>query len=147
MFKFMLAYADQPIPLSKKNSQGVYEFSHFNRYDFLKRDKAGELYWDDEFLFEVDPTSTIMMNREAMWQQIDMKLQSGAFGQLGSLETMRLYWSLMEKNHYPNAGDVLSQIEMMLAEQQQQAQMMQEMGDMTNEMPVMPSGNENNPLP
>jgi hypothetical protein len=53
----------------------------------------------------------------------------------------------MEKNHYPNAGDVLSQIEMMLAEQQQQAQMMQEMGDMSNEMPVMPSGIENNPIP
>ena len=76
-----------------------------------------------------------------MWQQIDMKLQSGAFGQLGSLETMRLYWSLMEKNHYPNAGDVLSQIEMMMAEQQQQAQQMAEMqqteGGMPNEMPVM----------
>ena len=84
-------------------------------------------------------------NREAMWQQIDMKLQSGAFGQLGTLETMRLYWSLMEKNHYPNAGDVLSQIEMMLAEQQEQAQMMQQAqapemgaeGGMPNEMPVM----------
>ena len=79
-----------------------------------------------------------------MWQQIDMKLQSGAFGQLGSLETMRLYWSLMEKNHYPNAGDVLSQIEMMIAEQQQMAQQAQ-MG-VPNEMPAMPSGNENIPL-
>jgi hypothetical protein len=84
-----------------------------------------------------------------MWQQIDMKLQSGAFGQLGSLETMRLYWSLMEKNHYPNVGDVLSQIEMMLAEQQQMMQEQQAMmpEGVPNEMPVMSSGDENYPLP
>ena len=87
----------------------------------------------------------MMANREAMWQQIDMKLQSGAFGQLGSLETMRLYWSLMEKNHYPNAGDVLQQVEMMLAEQQQQAAMMSQMGVPENEMPVMPGGNADYP--
>jgi len=54
---------------------------------------------------------------------------------------MRLYWSLMEKNHYPNAGDVLQQVEMLMAEQQQQmAQMQAQMpmeGGMPNDMPVM----------
>ena len=95
MFKFMLAYADQPIPLSKKDAKGEYSFSHFNRYDFLKQDAAGEWYWDDEFIIETDPTSTIMMNREAMWQQADYKLQSGAFGQQGDLQTLLLYWEFM----------------------------------------------------
>jgi hypothetical protein len=147
MFKFWLAYSDDPLPITGSGINGQQDFAFLDKADFIKQDAAGEYYWNDEFMFETDPTSTMMANREAMWQQIDMKLQSGAFGQLGSLETMRLYWSLMEKNHYPNAGDVLSQIEMMLAEQQQQAQMMQEMGDMTNEMPAMPSGDENNPLP
>ena len=109
-----------------------------DKKDFVKKDAAGDYYWNDEFLFETDPTSTMMANREAMWQQIDLKLQSGAFGQLGSLETMRLYWSLMEKNHYPNAGDVLSQIEMMMAEQQEQ---MMQQEEMQNEMSVMPDGN------
>jgi len=147
MFKFWLAYSDDPLPITGSGINGQQDFAFLDKTDFIKKDAAGEYYWNDEFMFETDPTSTMMANREAMWQQIDMKLQSGAFGQLGSLETMRLYWSLMEKNHYPNAGDVLSQIEMMLAEQQQQAQMMQEMGDMSNEMPVMPSGIENNPIP
>lgn len=147
MFKFWLAYSDDPLPITGSGINGQQDFALLDKADFIKQDAAGEYYWNDEFMFETDPTSTMMANREAMWQQIDMKLQSGAFGQLGSLETMRLYWSLMEKNHYPNAGDVLSQIEMMLAEQQQQAQMMQEMGDMTNEMPAMPSGDADNPLP
>ena len=142
MFKFWLAYADDPLPITGSGVNGEQSFDVLDKTDFIKKDAAGEYYWNDEFMFETDPTSTMMANREAMWQQIDMKLQSGAFGQLGTLETMRLYWSLMEKNHYPNAGDVLSQIEMMLAEQQQmQAQMQQQqpqgMGGIPNEMPVM----------
>ena len=133
MFQFWLAYADDPLPITGSGVNGEQEYEILNKLDFLKQDAAGDYYWNDEFLFETDPTSTMMANREAMWQQIDMKLQSGAFGQLGQLETMRLYWSLMEKNHYPNAGDVLSQIEMMMAEQQQM------MGGLPNEMPDMPS--------
>ena len=144
MFKFWLAYADDPMPITGNGINGQQDFAILDKSDFVKQDASGQWYWNDEFMFETDPTSTMMANREAMWQQIDMKLQSGAFGQLGSLETMRLYWSLMEKNHYPNAGDILSQIEMMLAEQQQQMAQMQ--GGINNEMPVMPSGNENIPV-
>jgi len=139
MFKFWLAYADDPLPITGSGINGEQEFEVLDKSDFVKQDAAGEWYWNDEFLFETDPTSTMMANREAMWQQIDMKLQSGAFGQLGSLETMRLYWSLMEKNHYPNAGDVLSQIEMMLAQQQQMQAMMPQEG-VPNEMPGMQFG-------
>ena len=116
MFKFMLAYADQPVPLSTKNPDGSYDFSHFNRYEFLKVDENGELYWNDEFIFEVDPTSTIMMNREAMWQQIDLKYQAGAFGNIGEPETLLRYWTFMEENDYPNASKMRSEI----AEQVQQ---------------------------
>jgi len=143
MFKFWLSYADDPLPITGSGINGEQDFDILDKKDFIKQDAAGEYYWNDEFLFETDPTSTMMANREAMWQQIDMKLQSGAFGQLGTLETMRLYWSLMEKNHYPNAGDVLSQIEMMIAEQQQQ---MSQIGGMGNEMPALPVGNENTPV-
>ena len=122
MFKFMLAYADQPVPLSTKNPDGSYDFSHFDRYDFLKMDESGELYWNDEFIFEVDPTSTIMMNREAMWQQIDMKYQSGAFGEIGNPQTLLNYWTFMEKNDYPHA----SEIREMFAKQLQEAREQQE---------------------
>ena len=144
MFKFMLAYADQPIPLSKKDAKGEYSFSHFNRYDFLKQDAAGEWYWDDEFIIETDPTSTIMMNREAMWQQADYKLQSGAFGQQGDLQTLLLYWEFMEKNDYPNAAEIKRSVEKRYQEQmeQQQAMLQQQMqqtqfGGGEGEMPVM----------
>ncbi len=144
MFKFWLAYSDDPVPITGIGTKGEQNFEILDKDDFIRQDEGGEYYWNDEFMFETDPTSTMMANREAMWQQIDMKLQSGAFGQLGSLETMRLYWSLMEKNHYPNAGDVLSQIDLMMQEQQMMQEQMQE--GAANEMPVMPSGNADNPI-
>lgn len=139
IFKYMLAYADEPVPVTSNGLNGDMEYREFDRHDFLKRDAAGEFYWCDEFIFDTDPTSTLMANREAMWQQADMKLQSGAFGQLGDLETNYMYWSFMEKSNYPNAGEIKRQIEARMNAQLQQAQ---EMEVMQNEMSVVPSGNE-----
>ena len=77
-----------------------------------------------------------------MWNQADLKLQSGAFGQLGDLETNYLYWLEQERNGYPNAGEIKKVIEERLArqaEQMQQAQMMQAQlqEGAENGMPVM----------
>ena len=147
MFKFALAYADQPIPITNKNQDGETVYSHFNRKDFLKVDDADTFYWNDEFIFETDPTSTLLVNREAMWNQADMKLQSGAFGQLGDLETNYLYWLEQERNSYPHAGEIKSVIEERLAQQkemmaQQQQQPSEEemammLGEQENGMPQM----------
>lgn len=148
IFKHLLAYADQPIPMSMKNSDGAYEYAHFNRFDFLKRDAAGEFYWDDEFIFETDPTSTIMMNREAMWQQIDLKYQAGAFGPISGDQTLLTYWTFMEQNDYPNSAAMKkifservqqnkAMQEQMAQQQMMQQQMMQQMGGVQNAMPLM----------
>lgn len=119
IFQFWLAYADQPIPMSSQKDDGSYEFSHFNRYDFLKKDDAGEWYWNDEFIFETDVTSSIMTNREAMWNAADVKYQAGAFGPIGDLESLILYWTFMSKANYPNAGEVLKNLQDRLASQQE----------------------------
>ena len=136
MFKFALAYADQPIPISSQGKDGQQEFSHFNRMNFLKVDAAGEYYWNDEFIFDTDPTSTLLTNREAMWNQADLKLQSGAFGPLSELETNYLYWLEQERNGYPNASEIKKEIERRMEERKQQQEMMQ-MGGMNVEMPNM----------
>ena len=75
---------------------------------------------------------------EAMWNQADLKLQSGAFGQLGDLETNYLYWLEQERNGYPNAGEIKKNIEQRLAEQKEMMQMQaQQIGGVPDEMPVM----------
>lgn len=142
MFRFALAYADQPIPVTTKGTDGETIYSHFDKKDFLKVDSAEQFYWCDEFLFETDPTSTLLVNREAMWNQADMKLQSGAFGQLGDLQTNYLYWLEQERNSYPHAGEIKAVIEQRIAEQkqmmaEQQAMAQEQMGEMENEMPPM----------
>lgn len=134
IFQFWLAYADQPIPLSMQKDDGTFEFSHFNRYDFLKKDDAGEWYWNDEFIFETDITSAIMTNREAMWSAADVKYQSGAFGQIGELESLILYWTFLSKSHYPNAGEVLSNLQRRKEEQERMKAQMETQGGTLNEM-------------
>ena len=140
MFKIWLAYSDQDTEISSTDPNGETVYDQLNRKDFLKLDASGEFYWDDEFIFETDPTSTLMANRESMWNQADMKLQSGAFGQVGDLETARLYWTVQKANGYPNAGMALSMIEQRIAEQKEMAEQEmpeQMMGGMPNEMPGM----------
>lgn len=130
MFKFALAYSDTPMPISGEKSDGSKEYQSFDRYMFLKRDDSGEYYWNDEFKFDVDPTSTIMMNREALWQQADMKLQSGAFGPVGDLQTALLYWKMLEKDGFPSAKTVKDDLQARIDEQK---------GMMQNGMPEMPN--------
>lgn len=140
IFQFWLAYADTPIPMSFQKEDGTFDFAHFNRYDYLKKDDAGEWYWNDEFIFETDTTSTIMTNREAMWNAADVKYQAGAFGQIGDLKSLVLYWKFMEKANYPNAGEILADLRERLQEQQAQmiqAQAMTQEGGGSDEVPVM----------
>lgn len=120
MFKFILAYSDDDVLITGTDSNGLPTHDSLNRYEFLRLDKAGELYWDDEFIFATDPTSTLLQNREALWNQTDMKLQSGAFGPVGDLETAMAYWTIQKSNGYPNASVVLNILEDRINEQRQQ---------------------------
>ena len=140
MFKFWLAFSDSPSDITSTNSDGSAMHDQLDRKEFLRLDAAGEFYWDDEFIFETDPTSTLMQNREAMWNQTDMKLQSGAFGPVGDLETARAYWTIMKANGYPNASVILNLVEERIEQQQQMAAQMQpQLPEMEapNEMPLM----------
>lgn len=139
MFKFWLAFSDSPSEITSVDKDGQPQHEQLDRKEFLRIDAAGEFYWDDEFIFETDPTSTLMQNREAMWNQTDMKLQSGAFGPVGDLETAKAYWTIMKANGYPNSTVVLNLIEDRIAQQQQMAmqQAMPEGGSDLGEMPLM----------
>lgn len=56
-----------------------------------------------------------------------MNLQTGAFGDPSSLQTLILFWSKMEMLHYPGAGETKSYLEDAYQQQQQQQQMMMQM--------------------
>ena len=123
MFRFLLAYSDEPRAVRHKNVDGSTSYSEFNKYDYLAQDDAGEWYWIDDFLFSVDNSSSLAGNREAMWQQIRMNLQTGAFGDPADIETLILFWGMMAGQHYPYAAEIKEQLEQRRQMMEQQAQM------------------------
>ena len=106
MFKFKLAYADEPRPVPTRGAKGERDFDAFDRYDFLCRDENGEWYWNDRFLFSCDTAASLASNREAMWQETRLNLQQGAFGDPKDVETLVLFWGKMAELHYPFAEEV-----------------------------------------
>ena len=133
MFKFALAYSDEPRTIVTNNSRGEKEYLTFDRHEFLEIDENGEYYWNDQFLFSTDTSAPLASNREAMWQETRMNLQTGAFGDPTQTETLILFWSKMEELHYPGASSTKSFLEekmereQMAAQQAQQQMMAQQM--------------------
>lgn len=127
MFKFWLAYSDEPRPISYKDNEGNTVYEEISQYDFLKQDKDGQYYWEDQFLFGCDDSAPLASNREAMWQETRMNLQTGAFGDPSSTETLILFWSKMEELHYPGAGETKKYLEKRLQQEQQRAAQAQQM--------------------
>ena len=118
MFQFMLAYADEPYPMTLRGADGTVEYAHFDRYEFLKRDAAGQLYWNDEFLFDVDPASNLAANRETLWTMIDQKYQAGAFGPLGETASLYRLWTLLAETGYPHAEAMKASVGQQLEKEQ-----------------------------
>ena len=57
-----------------------------------------------------------------MWQETRQNLQTGAFGDPASIQTLILFWSKMEMLHYPGAGETKAYLEEQLQMQQLAAQ-------------------------
>ena len=111
MFRYLLAYADQPVPYAERLADGSQRFAHFDRWAFLKQDAAGEWYWNDEFLFSVDPSATQASNRSVLWQQLDDKYRAGAFGPASDAASRRLYWTMLARTDFPHAQEVKTLLE------------------------------------
>lgn len=111
LFRWKLAYADEPRPLVRRNNVGDKEYDTFDRWDFLEEDEAGELYWNDQFLFACDTAAPLANSRETLWQEMRGQLNEGSLGAPGSRETLILYWGIMEQLHYPLAGTIKAALE------------------------------------
>lgn len=138
MFRFLLAYSDEPRSVRHNNIDGSTTYTEFNKYDYLAQDAAGEWYWLDDFLFSVDNTSSLAGNRESMWQEIRMNLQTGAFGDPSDPETLIMFWEMMAGQHYPGAAEIRERLEKKRQEQlaQMQMQQMQQLPQETQQMPT-----------
>lgn len=131
IFKFKLAYADDPRPIVAHDENGQPVYEKFDRYDFLKQDVAGQWYWNDDFIFGVDASAPLARDREALWQETRMNFQQGAYGDPAQLTTLAFFWTRMDELHYPGAAATKKHVDEMIKQQQimqmQQMQMQQQM--------------------
>jgi hypothetical protein len=110
MFQFLLAYTDEKRPYIQEDTNGKLEYKWFDKRFFIEEDEDGELYYDDEFVFSVDVSGTLANDRQAMWQETRSNFESGAYGDPTQLDTLEMYWTTMNKLHYPCAPDALKLI-------------------------------------
>lgn len=122
IFRYHLAYADEPRPAVYRDAQGRLQNRIFNRYDFLARDEAGKWYYNDQFLFRADASMDVDKARETLWQENRLNFQSGAYGDTALPQTQLIFWQNMERAHYPWAGDNVERIRGEIARQQELAQ-------------------------
>lgn len=142
LFKFKLAYSDEPRNIIAHDETGGVVYETFDRYDFLKQDEAGEWYWNDQFLFSCDNAAPLSNDRTALWQETRMNLQEGAFGDPTALDTLILFWSRMDVLHYPFAKDTKEYLQKKLEQQQmmQQQQMVMQQQQMQQQAMMQQEG-------
>lgn len=136
IFKWMLAYADEPRPLRGFDSEGKPEYSTFNRYDFLYQDEAGNWKYNTDFLFSCDTTAALANDRQAMWQETRLNFQQGTMGDPNEISTRLRFWRQMERLHYPLAGDMVKSLEKEQEEMQAVAMAVPTMPTATPAMPT-----------
>lgn len=122
MFKFMLAYADEPRTYRGKNDEGQDEYKEFNKKDFISQDDADEYYYNDRYIFSTDASSTLSSNRQAMWQEISNNFGKGAYGNTQDIQSLIDYWTDMDLQHYPGAKRMLRRMQERQKQAQEQAQ-------------------------
>lgn len=126
-FELYLAYADEPRPAAYKDSYGQIQEVSFNRYDFVKRDEAGEYYIDDGYLFSADSSQDITESRELIWQENRLNFEKGAYGDPMLPESQLSFWINMERAHYPFASQQVDRVrEIIDARRKEEAQAMLE---------------------
>lgn len=136
LFKFMLAYADEPRPVIAYNEQGEKEYKLFDRHDFLYEDEAGNWKYNTDFLFSCDSAAPLASNREAMWQETRMNFQQGTYGNPQEMGTLIRFWTVMEQLHYPTAKQIKAELQQELEQQKAMEQMQAAMNPMGGGMPA-----------
>lgn len=119
VFKFAIAYMDAPQDIAFSDGHGGRIHDVFNPFDFVEQDAAGEWYWNDQFLFSVDSSASLVTNREALWQETRMNYTQGCYGQTGTPQALYAFWRNMAQYHYPGAADMMQLFEEQMAMQQQ----------------------------
>ena len=116
IFEMWLLFSDDEICVRQETQQGI-EYRSISKWDFLRRDASGKLYWNDEFLFSVETDGANPADRTAMQERIRSDFQAGMYGDPKLVESRIRMWKMMVKYAAPGAKTML---EMALEEKRQE---------------------------
>ena len=136
MFQFMLAYADEPRYYNYQDASGQLQYKLFDKRLFLDKDASGEYYYDDEFIFATDVSATLSKDRRAMWEETRLNFTSGAYGNPQDIQTIVMFWQMMDSLHYPGAKQALQFAVRRAEEQQRLAAQQQEIENVQREQKI-----------
>jgi len=107
MFEFKLAFYDELRPFVTKDANGQDSFGDFNKYAFLIRDKAGELYYNTDFIFQADAGMGLPRDKMWLFNQATEMLKYGAYNPGPASVVL---WTQLVAQKFPNAKVILDSI-------------------------------------
>jgi len=114
MFEFKLAFYDELRPFVTKDANGQDSFGDFNKYAFLVRDKAGELYYNTDFIFQADAGAGLPRDKMWLFSQATEMLKYGAYNPTPASVVL---WTQLVAQKFPNAKTILDSINKQLEAQ------------------------------
>ena len=107
---FNLAFSSESRKFTKVLSDGKTIEESWNKYSFLKKEKNGTIYYEDDFLYFTDAAASVASDIQTMWQLVTNDFIQGKLGELGDKNTLESYWNIMDKLDYPVAPMALAAI-------------------------------------
>lgn len=119
IFQYRLAYSDEPVPVKMTDEYGMVHYSAFNRYDYVEYDDVtGEWYYDDRYLFRVDPVANNEDQPETTWESIISAFQAGMYGNPADPTVLLRVWMMLQRAHYPYAAEQVTYLQGLIMQQQ-----------------------------
>ena len=119
MFKFLLAYSDEPRPIVRQQSDGSTAYGTFDKMDFLAFDDAGGAVLERRVPVQRGPDRAAGgQPRGAVAGGAD-EPRKGRVREPCGIPDAALFWTIMENLHYPLATEAKQQVQGRLQEQQQ----------------------------
>ena len=106
MFEMWLLFSDDEMCVHGENPLDG-EYRTISKWDFLRRDAGGQLYWNDEFLFGVETEGANPADRTAMQERIRSDFQAGMYGEPKLVDSRIRMWKMMSKYGAPGAKTML----------------------------------------
>ncbi|MDP4158224.1 MAG: hypothetical protein Q8911_00470 [Bacillota bacterium] len=107
LFEFKLSFYDELRPYVTKDANGQDSYGDFNKYAFLVRDKAGQLYYNTDFIFHADAGAGLPRDKMWLFSQSTEMLKYGAYNPGPAAIT---YWTQLVNQKFPNAKIILDTI-------------------------------------